>query len=155
MIMFSLTGCYIGPVFYFDAKDLSKEIREIEFVYYENKYPSRMIVDENNTPIFNYGFCDSLEVLDKSLIDDFINDLANIKFHKLNRISNAPVGYTILLRQFNYDFIVLSCAVIDHIEYSFVAKFKAYGDGFMENYAMFKTHKDFDKLAKKYFASFK
>lgn len=154
MALISLTGCYIGPEYYFKAKQLLPTVRDIELVYYENEHPRRMIPSENTHPIFDYEQFYYVEMLDHSLIEDFINDLTNIKFNKLNRISNAPTGYTILLHN-GSTITVLSCAVINLIEYSFVAEIESYTGNFKHVYGMFNSHKDFDKLAKKYFTSFK
>ncbi len=118
-----LAACDPAP-YHFDKENYGKMVEKIELRYSEIADVPRIITcEENNSPYFHVQDSKLVEILESDKINDFINDLHTITFHRTNDCVNTPFGYVVVMFLTNGNYIIASCSEYENHYYDIFAEF--------------------------------
>lgn len=105
-LTFLLMGCDPGMA-HLDGEELLQNTVRIELVHYENTSPKLIRRSDTNVQIFDFGKVTPIAVLDVSLIEDVVTDMAQQDLLLFSNTLNEPIGKTVLLYQSDGSMIVM------------------------------------------------
>lgn len=105
-LTFLLMGCDPGMA-HLDGEELLQNTVRIELIHYENTSPKLIRRSDTNIQIFDFGKVTPIAVLDDSLIEDVVTDMAQQDLLLFSNTLNEPIGKTVLLYQSDGSMIVM------------------------------------------------
>ena len=154
VLVICLSSCaWDPPPTWFLKDSYIDQVERIELVKYNND-DFKMVDATKITPKFDSSKTETIEVLDKDKIDEFLSDFEEIIFHVENDSVNEPTGYCLLWYLKNGNFIVFSCTIIKGDRgYSMVSEFDS-TDNFVGHIAYFAAKPHYDNVLEKYFKNY-